>query len=296
MLENLLTIDVEDWFHILDAPRSDTAKIPWDTLPSRVVANTERILAILDNHGVTATFFVLGWVAKHHPSLIRRIAECGHDIASHGYGHILVNRVSPSTFEADLIRSLGTIGNAVGRAVIGYRASGFSVTPNTPWAFPILAKHGIQYDASIFPAVHAHGGFPNAPKRPFLLQTTCGHKLYEFPASVVRLFGRSLPIGGGGYLRLLPTPVIHGAIRYLNHIGENATIYLHPREIDPLQPRLSGLPFHRRFKYYVNLSGTEHKLNELLSCFRFTSIQRILEFDDYRRCIAQKRFTVDGTC
>lgn len=296
MIQNLLTVDVEDWFHVLDAPHSESETVPWDTLPSRVEANTERILAILDRHSVKATFFVLGWVAERYPALVRSIAANGHDVASHGYGHLLVNHASPSAFEADLVRSLGAIGNATGTPIVGYRAAGFSVTPATTWAFPILAKHGIQYDASLFPAVRSHGGYPGAPTGPFLLQTACGRSVYEFPASAVSLFGWALPMGGGGYLRLLPTAILHGAIRYLNRAGESATMYVHPREIDPAQPRLSGLPFLREFKYYVNLRQTERKLDDLLSSFQFTSIERYLDHDEHRRCMTQKRLTLDGTC
>jgi polysaccharide deacetylase family protein (PEP-CTERM system associated) len=270
---NLLTIDVEDWFHILDAPRGAPIPEQWAALESRVEANTLRLLDLLEAGGSGATFFVLGWIAERFPRLIRAIHDRGFEVGSHGHDHVLVNQMTPDAFARDLRRSLDVISAATGQPVTSYRAAGFSITPDASWAFDILGEHGINVDASLFPGTHGHGGFPLSSCAPFLLKTSSGTELWEFPIAATRLFGRTVAFGGGGYLRLLPLPLVHRWIRQLNAEDIPATIYLHPREIDLQQPRMRELPWIRRFKYYVNLDTTEAKLESLLAAHRFQSLR-----------------------
>jgi len=263
---NVMSIDVEDWFHILDlATTPDLSE--WDRLESRVAANTDILLAILAEAGVKATFFTLGWVADRHPHIVGRICAAGHELASHGYAHQLVNTQTPAQFRADVRRSKAVIEDVAGRQVTGYRAPGFSIDRSCMWSFDVLAEEGFTYDASVFPGRHGHGGLPDAPAEPFRLMTASG-SLAEFPMTQARLAGLSICFSGGGYLRALPLPAILRLSARTNAAGQPIVYYLHPREIDPDHPRLP-MPSWRRFKSYVNLSTTAHKLKQVLSSSTF---------------------------
>ena len=287
MLVNLLTIDVEDWFHVLEAPAvADVAR--WDRLPSRVVGATRRLLDLFEAVGVRATCFVLGWVAERHPALVREIAARGFEVACHGWGHRLVHALTPQQFADDLARAVAAIEDAAGVRPRGFRAPGFSITARTPWAFDVLVEQGFTYDASVFPGRHGHGGFPAAHAAPFVVRTPGGAEIAEFPVATVRLVGRWATFGGGGYLRLLPAPVVAGAMRHLNARGVPATLYLHPRDADPDQPRIEGLSAWRRFKCYVNVGGTLPKLRWLLARFRFEAIGRFLDAPGVRSAMAHR--------
>jgi len=291
-IPNLLTIDVEDWFHILDVPGENPGTHGWESQESRVEKNTHTLMDLLENSGSNATFFVLGWVAETYPKLVREIADRGFDVASHGYGHVLVHQLTPDEFRTDLKRSLNAISNATGQPVKGYRAAGFSITPEVPWAFDILAEEGIEYDASIFPGRHGHGGYPIENRSPFLLETREGHQLIEFPIAAVDVAGKCLSFGGGGYFRLLPGWLTRTLVGRMNRKEIPATLYLHPREIDPDQPRMDDLPPLRRFKYYVNLSSTERKLRALLEGFSFTSMRDYLDNEALRTQAAARKESV----
>jgi len=289
---NLLTIDVEDWFHILDAPEGAPDRPEWSALESRVESNTHRLLDLLDSANAGATFFVLGWVAQQFPRLIRTIHERGFEVGSHGHDHVLVHQLTPEEFTEDLRRSLAAIQDATGQPVTSYRAAGFSITPKEKWAFDILGDHGITVDASLFPGTHGHGGFPLNSCAPFLLRTSQGTVLREFPIAATRIGGRTVAFGGGGYLRLLPLRLLHRWIRQLNAEEVPATIYLHPREIDPAQPRMDQLPWIRRFKYYVNLDTTETKLKSLLAQHRFLSLRDHLLEEGVEQALEKRTMTV----
>lgn len=268
---HILTVDVEDWFHVLDSPATPAVS-EWEGLESRVVANTERLAALFQQSGVGATFFVLGWVAKRYPALVRGLAEAGFEIGSHGHLHRLVSQLTPEEFADDLNRSADAIADACGQRPRGFRAPGFSITEReAPWAFRVLADSGFTYDASVFPGGHGHGGFRRAPAEPFRWRLPDGAELGELPVAAVPLGGRVRAFGGGGYFRLLPVGVTAGALRWMARREQVGAVYLHPREIDAAQPRLAGLTRPRRFKYYVNLASTEEKLRWLLSRFEFVS-------------------------
>jgi polysaccharide deacetylase family protein (PEP-CTERM system associated) len=271
---NALTIDVEDYFHVsvfdgvVPRPR-------WETLESRVCRNTDRLLEILDEECVKGTFFVLGWVADRFPSLVERIAAARHEIASHGYGHRLVYDQTPHKFREDVRRAKAILEAAAGQPVLGYRAPSYSVTPRSLWALDILIEEGYSYDASIFPIHHDRYGIPVSPRHPYRLSRGTG-SLIEAPASTIQVGPLNLPIGGGGYFRILPYFWTRWGIRRVNRVeGRPAIFYLHPWEIDPEQPRLPARGLSR-FRHYRNLDKTEARLRQLLRDFRFGPMVHVL--------------------
>jgi polysaccharide deacetylase family protein (PEP-CTERM system associated) len=281
----IFSVDVEDWFHILDLP-STPGLSEWDALPSRVERNFARLLDILAEKQVRMTCFFLGWVARKYPHLVRRALNLGHELASHGYAHELVYKMRAQEFFEDASQAKRAIEDAAGCQVAGYRASGFSVTHETPWFFEKLAEAGYRYDSSVFPAKRGHGGMSGARYFPYQIGTPSG-ELTEFPITVTGVFGVPVCLFGGGYLRLAPWPLIkRGAARVLAE-GRPVVFYLHPREIDPGQPRLD-MGLWRRFKSYVNLDTTEEKLKHILSTFEFTTFAEFLSEKDGRRKLVDR--------
>ena len=274
-ITNALTIDVEDYFHV-SAFEGYIRRSTWDSLESRVVRNTDRLLELLARANVQATFFVLGWVAERYPALITRIAEAGHEIGSHGFGHRLIYNQSPAEFREDLLRSRAVISDAARVAIDGYRAPSFSITPRSLWALDIIRDVGFTYDASVFPIRHDRYGLPSAPRHFHALKQKAG-TLWECPASTVRIAGTNLPVAGGGYFRLLPYAWTRWGISRLNRNEQRAAIfYLHPWEIDPDQPRIPT-SLLSRIRHYTNLSKTEKRLLRLLREFRFAPLRQVLE-------------------
>ncbi len=269
----IFSVDVEDWFHILDLP-GDSHETSWEHLPARVEENFLGLLDLLEARQARATCFFLGWVARRHPGLVREAVRRGHEVASHGYAHRLVYRMTEREFLSDVLRAKHLLEDLAGREVAGFRCAGFSVTPATPWFFERLAETGHRYDSSVFPARRGHGGMPRAPLGPYRVQTAAG-ELLEFPISVVEGFGLRLCLFGGGYLRLFPLSVVTAMARRVMRRGRPVVFYLHPRDIDPRQPRLA-MPAHRRFRSYVGLRGAQAKLDALLAKFRPTSFQDYL--------------------
>jgi polysaccharide deacetylase family protein (PEP-CTERM system associated) len=271
---NAMTVDVEDYFHVsvFDGvvPRSR-----WESLESRVERNTDRLLQIFADAGVTATFFVLGWVAERHAGLVRRIADQGHEVASHGYAHRLVYDLTPSMFRDDIRRSKAALQNATGVAVEGYRAPSYSVTPRSLWALDVLIEEGFRYDSSIFPIHHDRYGIPVSSRHPYRLNRPAG-TLIEAPGSTVRWGVFNFPVAGGGYFRILPYAWTRWGIAQLNRVEKRPAIfYMHPWEIDPDQPRLSA-GLLSRFRHYRNLAETERRLKRLLGDFDFGPMQAVL--------------------
>ena len=263
---NALTVDVEDYFQV-SAFESHVPRGQWDRFESRVCRNTERLLDVFDEFGVNGTFFVLGWVAERHPALVRQIAARGHEIASHGYWHRLVYRTTPREFREDVRRAKAAIESACGMPVLGYRAPSFSITDRSIWALDILASEGFIYDASIYPIRHDRYGIPKAPRHAYRVSGPLG--IWELPGSTVRLGGQNLPIGGGGYFRLLPYGWTRRGIEHVNVREQKPVVfYLHPWEVDPEQPRLPATLLSR-FRHYRNLKETEPRLRRLLSEFEF---------------------------
>jgi polysaccharide deacetylase family protein (PEP-CTERM system associated) len=271
---NAMTVDVEDYFHV-SAFDGILPRARWDSMESRVVRNTERLLGILDDAAVTGTFFVLGWVAERYPALVRAIADAGHEVASHGYAHRLVYDLTRSMFREDLRRSKAVLESACGRRVEGYRAPSYSVTPRSLWALDVLIEEGFGYDASVFPIHHDRYGLPLSPRHPYVLRRERG-EIVEVPASTIRWGPLNFPVAGGGYFRILPYCWTRAGIARVNRNERRPIIfYLHPWELDPEQPRLAG-PALSRVRHYRNLDKTEARLRSLLADFKFSSIQVLL--------------------
>ncbi len=275
---NALTVDVEDYFHVNAmvpfVPRSD-----WDSIRLRVEDNTRRILDLFARFEVKATFFVLGWIARRRPTLVREIARHGHEIACHGYGHDLIFRIGPELFRKDIRRAKSLLEDIAGVPVLGYRAPSYSITNSSLWALDILIEEGFVFDSSIFPTYHDTYGIPGAPFRPHVLERENG-SLLEFPPSTMptRLFGKSirLPVGGGGYLRLYPTRLTLAGLRRIHKVDDMpVAIYVHPWEVDPKQPRIP-CSWRSRFRHYINLHKTEKRLEALLATFRFMPMGDLL--------------------
>ncbi len=271
---NAMTIDVEDYFHV-SVFDGVVPRARWDHLETRVCVNTERLLALFAAHGVHATFFVLGWVAERLPLLVKRIVAGGHEVASHGYAHRLVYDQTPAAFREDVRRAKRLLEDQGGAAVRGYRAPSYSVTPRSLWALDILIEEGYTYDASIFPIRHDRYGIPLSPRHPFVLNRG-GRILLEAPASTTRVGPLNLPIGGGGYFRILPYAWTRWGIRRVNRTEKRPVIfYLHPWEIDPDQPMLRTSRLGR-FRHYRNLALTEARLTRLIREFEFAPMLNVL--------------------
>jgi len=280
---NIMTVDVEDWFHILDV-EAGYGRSDWASLESRVERNTQRLLELFEAASARATFFIVGWVAERHPGLVRSIHEAGHEVGSHTYWHEIVHRHDVDSLTADLRRSKQLVEDATGAPVRGFRAPGYSITPQTAWALDIVVDSGFEYDASVCPGVASHGGFPSAPTHPHVLRCNTGD-LLELPSATIPGPKARIPYAGGGYFRLLPYSLIRAAARRENRMGWPTNVYLHPREIDVDQPRMT-LPLLRRFKYYVGVSTAERKLARLLAEFEFTNAWTWL--DSHRGLLASR--------
>jgi polysaccharide deacetylase family protein (PEP-CTERM system associated) len=272
---NAMTVDVEDYFHVSAFDRI-VSRARWDGFESRVAANTERLLELFDRANVRSTFFVLGWVAARIPALVRRIAEAGHEVASHGFNHQLLYLLTPAQFREDVRSARAAIEDAAGVRVVGFRAPSYSVIESSLWALDILIEEGFLYDSSIFPIHHDRYGIPNSPRHPHVLHRT-GGVLLEVPGSTIRLGGVNLPIGGGGYFRQFPYAWTRWGIERVNRLERQpVTFYTHPWELDPGQPRLQ-VGAATRVRHYRGLDRTSRRLERLVRDFRFDSIMSALK-------------------
>jgi peptidoglycan-N-acetylglucosamine deacetylase len=268
---NVLTVDVEEYYHGVEFTAALGARA-LARLPSRVVAQTERLLDLLDAHGTRATFFTLGIIAHRFPRLARGIVARGHELASHGWDHTPVDRLGAEGFRADVRRTRHTLEGAAGRAVRGYRAPNYSIRPDTSWAFAILAEEGYTYDSSVHPIDHDRYGFPGAPR---FVHALPGRELWEVPVGTARALGTNVPVGGG-FFRLFPAALLREAITSVNRRERQPVVlYVHPWEFDAGQPR-PPMPWLHRFRHYVGLAGAERKLGALLTALRFTTIENAL--------------------
>ncbi|MES2366225.1 MAG: XrtA system polysaccharide deacetylase [Pseudomonadota bacterium] len=276
IVRNAMTIDVEDYFQV-SAFAPHIARDSWDAQPCRVERNIARILALLDEHQTHATFFTLGWIAERYPQLVRAIVDNGHELASHGYGHQRATDLTPEQFRADITRAKGILEDIGGVAIRGYRAPSFSIGSRNLWALESLRETGHHYSSSIYPIAHDHYGMPEAPRFAF---HPLDNELLEFPPSTVHLFGRNLPAAGGGYFRLMPYTLSRWLMRRVNHTdGQPCMFYFHPWEIDPGQPRQSGIGFKTRFRHYVNLGRMEGRIAHLLRDFKWDRVDRVFMKD-----------------
>lgn len=272
--EHIFTVDVEEYFQVGAFDRVVSRK-DWDSHPSRLEHSIGILLELLARHDASATFFTLGWIAERHPFLMRRIADAGHEIASHGFWHRRVNTLTPAEFREDVRASRATLEDLSGAPVWGFRAPNFSITPGTEWAFDVLLEEGYRYDSSLFPIRRPGYGYPKAPPVPHLIHRP-GGVLTELPLATTQWRGMRLPAAGGAYLRHLPFLLIQRAFREHGEHGVPALFYIHPWELDPDQPRLD-VPWHARMRHYTGLRKTLPLLERLLSEFRFCSAAKCLK-------------------
>lgn len=272
MTINALTIDVEDYFQVSAfAPYIDRSR--WDHCECRVERNLARILAQLERHGVKATFFTLGWIAKRYPQIVREIVHAGHELASHGFGHQRASDLDPGAFYDDIYSAKALLEELGGIPVKGYRAPSFSIGErNRDWAFDSLARAGYRYSSSVYPVRHDHYGMPDAPRFSHHPHPT----VLEVPPTTVRAFNRNWPASGGGYFRLMPYALSRRLIEHVNRRdGQSAVFYFHPWEIDVEQPRIPGINAKTRFRHYVNLHRMEARIECLLKDFRWGRMDHI---------------------
>jgi polysaccharide deacetylase family protein (PEP-CTERM system associated) len=272
-LRNAMTIDVEDYFQV-SAFAPHISRDSWPQRECRVEANIDRVLGILDDGQAKGTFFTLGWIAERYPEMVRRIVAGGHELASHGYGHLRASDQSREQFMDDISSSKKILEDIGGQPVIGYRAPSFSIGPGNLWALDVLQEAGYRYSSSIYPIAHDHYGMPDAPR--FAFHPNGAQGLLEVPITTVRIGQRNLPAGGGGYFRLLPYALSRGMMRRVNQEdGQPAIFYCHPWELDPGQPRPAGLGLKTRFRHYVNLHRMESRIRALTRDFAWDRMDRI---------------------
>ena len=275
---NILTFDIEEWFHILD---NDSTKNEndWINYESRIHSNMDKIYEILDATNSKASFFVLGWIAEKYPELIREICDRGHEIGSHTHLHQLVYDQDRNTFYQDVDRSIKTLEDISGKKVRMFRAPGFSITETNKWAFEVLYELGIEIDSSVFPALRSHGGFAKfGTAEPSILNYN-GAQLKEFPINACNILNKSLIFSGGGYFRLFPYNTIKSFTKKSNYVMS----YFHPRDFDPKQPMIHDLSRIRKFKSYVGLNGSQKKLVNWLNDFEFTDIATANDIIDWKK-------------
>lgn len=277
---NILTFDVEEWFHLLDFDATRTES-EWAKYEVRIHENVDRIFRILEDSNTKATFFIIGWIAKTYPELVKKIAE-RYQIGCHTMNHQLVWQQTPAEFREDVETGVKMLEDITGKKVECFRAPGFSIRESEGWAFEILADLGIKYDCSVFPAAHAHGGIPSYPKPAPGIIVCDGIQMKEFPVGFKTIAGRHIIFSGGGYFRLCPYPLVK---RWSEECSDYMMAYIHPRDLDAGQPMLEGLPLSRKFKSYVGLQGAEKKLRRWLSDFDFVDVETAAGLVDWERCL-----------
>lgn len=269
---NAMSVDVEDYFQV-SAFEKVIDRDAWDKVPCRVESNTDQILGLFDECNTKATFFTLGWVAERYPALIKKIVAQGHELASHGYSHIRVTQQDPKSFREDVVKTRALLEDISGRRVRGYRAASYSINASNLWAMDVLKEAGYEYSSSIYPVKHDIYGMPDSPRFPYHHQ---GNELLEIPISTYRIMQKNYPCGGGGYFRLYPYALSRWAIKTINSVEQRPCVfYFHPWEIDPEQPRQSGLSLKTRFRHYLNLRNMQTRLRALMRDFSWDRMDRV---------------------
>ena len=287
---NILTFDIEDWYHILHKYPSDILE-KWNAYEDRVHIGTDKIIEVLLENNVKATFFVLGYVAKKHPQIIKKIHDYGFEIGAHSDMHKVAYHQSFKEYKTDLKTCIKRLEDITSEKVVSYRAPGFSVRKENVWVFDILMELGIKYDASIFPAIREDGGFMNFKESQPVKLKFNNHELKEFPMSMNSFLGTRFTTTGGGYFRFFP----YSLTRALVEKSEYTMTYFHPRDFDPNQPVLEGLSFKRKFKSYYNLSGAYSKFKQLVKDFNFIDIRQADKLIDWEKAPIVS-IDKDGNC
>ncbi len=269
LMSNALTVDFEDWYQGLEIPHTE-----WAGYEDRIVPAGRRLLRLLDDTKTRATFFILGYVAEHHPEIVREIAAAGHEIGTHGLSHTLIYRQTPDLFRREMDRAIKLLEDITGQPVLGHRAPFFSITRDSLWAFEVLGELGIRYDSSVFPVLNYRYGIADAPRWPYEVEAGT-RRLIEFPISTWQFWGRNVPVAGGAYFRIYPYTLTRRAFRALNGTGRPAVFYVHPWELDPDHPRIP-LPRRIALTHYFNLQRTEGRFRRLLRDFKFAPMSEVL--------------------
>jgi len=273
-MRNAFTVDVEDYFQVEGFAHTIDRR-SWESFRTRVGDSTARLLDMLAQRRIHGTFFVLGWVARRHPEIVRQIAEGGHEVASHGMSHQLIYTQTPEEFRKETRESKALLEDICQSPVTGYRAATYSITRRSLWALDVLCEEGFHYDSSIFPMRHDRYGIPGAEAAPHVLTTPGGNHLVEFPISILRYAGAKIPVAGGGYFRLFPYSFTRWALRKLNERMQEFVFYVHPWEVDPDQPRIEAGALSR-FRHYLNLDRCAQRLGHLLDEFEFDTMRAVL--------------------
>lgn len=268
------TVDVEDWFHVLDCKRAPSIR-EWDKFSIRFDKSLIKILEALDRFKVRGTFFWLGWLAERFPSLVKECYDAGHEIGSHGYGHVLAYKVGQKNFRDDVSKGKKVLEEILGKEIVSFRAPGFGVKDKSLWALEEIKKAGFLYDSSIFPGARSHGGIKGWVLGPHIVRTIYGD-LFENPVSFVEALGKRVCLFSGGYFRVTPPAVLKWGIKNVFSNSRPIVFLVHPREVDPGQPRLP-LPFKRRIKTYIGLKGTLKKIEFLLHKVSFVPFKDLGE-------------------
>lgn len=273
-MKHALSFDVEEFFQVANL-KANFPQESWERVPSRLDVGMRAVLDCLARHETRATFFFLGWVAERRADLVRACLAAGHEVASHGYEHKFLDELGPAGLDEDLARTERALVAAGAERPLGFRASTFTLTRKTWWAFDVLVRRGYRYDSSVHPVHHPTYGVPDFEPGISVVRAD-GGSIVEFPVATLPFLGRNLPVGGGGYFRLLPLALTRAAIASLERRGRPAALYLHPWEFDPGQPRQKTSAF-KRFRHYLNLERTLPRLEALVQRFRFTSLREVLE-------------------
>ena len=274
---NAMSIDVEDYFQV-SAFEPYIKKNQWDNLPHRVENNTHKILDILEDRQIKATFFTLGWVAERYPSIVKRIVADGHELACHGYEHIRVTEQTPDQFRSDVYKAKNILEQQSGKEIKGYRAGSYSIGASNLWALNVLQEMGFKYSSSIYPVKHDLYGMPEAPR--FMFEPLQNLDFKEIPITTVRMGTKNWPCGGGGFFRFYPYALSKWALNRVNQQEQKPAIfYFHPWEIDPNQPRQNGLSLKTKTRHYLNLDKMEARLNQLLTDFKWDTMENVFHIN-----------------
>ena len=274
---NAMSIDVEDYFQV-SAFEPYITKNQWDNLPHRVENNTHKILDILEDRQIKATFFTLGWVAERYPSIVKRIVADGHELACHGYEHIRVTEQTPDQFRSDVYKAKNILEQQSGKEIKGYRAASYSIGASNLWALNVLQEMGFKYSSSIYPVKHDLYGMPEAPR--FMFEPLQNLDFKEIPITTVRMGTKNWPCGGGGFFRFYPYALSKWALNRVNQQEQKPAIfYFHPWEIDPNQPRQNGLSLKTKTRHYLNLDKMEARLNQLLTDFKWDTMENVFHIN-----------------
>jgi len=281
----IMSVDVEEWFHIPSGKDNIITFDKWDSTPQRVQYVVPKFLDLFEKNNVRATFFFLGWIAEKHPELVKETLSRGHEIATHGYAHKLIYNQTRIEFKDDIRKAKSIIENLTGKEVIGYRAPGFSITPQTEWVFDILAKEGFKYDSSIFPGKRFFGHYDGFSKTPVIVKTA-DNEIIEFPQTLIELGFIKLSCFGGGYFRLFPGFMIKKFSKTILRKNRPLIIYIHPRDIDLEQPDIV-FPFLKKFRHYVNISKTTKKLDQITKLHNFKSFESVMSDTKFTSSLGQ---------